>query len=116
VPRIGIVVSYKHRPGTLKEFQEWLAGPGAEMIAKACARDERYLGVYMIEGDPTYSIELRTETEDPSVIDELEVMNTEKLQRGQTAMKLMWRFLDQSVPARIHFTRALHEGVPLADI
>ena len=27
-------------------------------------------------------------------------------------MKLMWRFLDQSVPPRIHFTRPLHEAAP----
>jgi hypothetical protein len=58
MPRIGIIVSYKHRPGMLKELQEWLKGQGPAMLAAACGANERYIGVYMIEGDPTYSIQV----------------------------------------------------------
>jgi hypothetical protein len=116
MPKITIVVSYKHRAGSIKELREWLDGQGATMLANALGRNERYVGVYMIEGDPTYSIQLVTETDDPAVIEELEVVNSEKFQRGQTAMKVMWRFLDQTVPPRIYFTRALHEGTPTADV
>ncbi|HUS17698.1 MAG TPA: hypothetical protein VM536_22105 [Chloroflexia bacterium] len=112
MPTIGIVMSYKHRPGSLKEFQEWLGGQGAAMLAAACGSAEQYIGVYMVEGDPTYSIELRTETTDPDVLEEFDALNTDKFTRGQTAMKIMWRFLDQSVPPRIHLTRSLHEAVP----
>jgi hypothetical protein len=115
MPKITIVVSYKHRPGSIKELKEWLDGQGAAQLLNGMGRNERYVGVYMMEGDPTYSIQLVTETDDPAVIEELEVMNTEKFQRGQTAMKLMWRFLDQTVPPRVHFTRALNEAAPAAD-
>ncbi len=112
MPTIEVVVSYRHRPGTIKEFREWLAGPGKAMLAAALGTHERYVGVYMIEGDPTYSIELRTATSDPDVLEELELLNTDKFTRGETAMKLMWRFLDQSIPPRVHFARALHEASP----
>ena len=112
MPTIGIVVSFKHRPGTIRDLQEWLAGQGAVMLAGTCGPKERYVGMFMIEGDPTYTLEMRSETRDPDVLDELDLLNTEKLTRGQTAMKLMWRFLDQSVPPRVHFTRSLHEAAP----
>ena len=112
MPTIRIVVSYKHRPGLIKEFREWLEGQGATMLSSACGTNERYLGVYMVEGDPTYSIELHTETTDPDVLDELDVLNSPKFSRGQTAQKLMWRFLDQTIPPRVHFTRPLHEVAP----
>lgn len=112
MPTIQIVMSYKHRPGTIKEFQEWLAGQGAAMLSASCGSNERYMGVYMVEGDPTYTIELHTETTDPAVLEEFDALNSEKFTRGQTAMKIMWRFLDQSVPPRIHLSRALHEAAP----
>ena len=112
MPRIGVIVSYKHRPGMLKELQEWLKGQGPAMLAAACGANERYIGVYMIEGDPTYSIQVHTETTDPSVLEDLELLNSTKFTRGQTALKLMWRFLDQSVPPRVHFIRPLHEAPP----
>ena len=41
------------------------------------------------------------------------MLNTDKFTRGQMAMKVMWRFLDQTVPPRVIFTRALHEGSSL---
>ena len=110
--RIGIVVSYKHRPGTVKEFQEWLAGQGAALLRAACGVNEQYIGVYMIEGDPTYTIQLHTATSDPDVLKEFDVVNSEKFTRGQTAMKIMWRFLDQEVPPRVHLIRPLHEAAP----
>ncbi|HMA37640.1 MAG TPA: hypothetical protein VKY74_24515 [Chloroflexia bacterium] len=110
--KIGIIISYKHRPGLVKEFREWLAGNGAAMLASACGSNERYIGVYLMEGDPTYSIQLHTETSDPAVLEEFDVVNSEKFTRGQTAMKIMWRFLDQSVPPRVQLIRPLHEAAP----
>jgi hypothetical protein len=29
-------------------------------------------------------------------------------------MKIMWRFLDQEVPPRVHLIRPLHEAAPAA--
>lgn len=112
MPKIQIVVSYKHQVGKLKELQEWLANSGAAMLASTWGSKESYVGVYMIEGDPTYSIEVRTETDDPNVIEELDKLNTEGFNRGKTAQTLMIRFIDQSVPPRIHFSRPLHEAAP----
>src|SRR5690242_8644689 len=98
MPTIEIVVSYKHQAGKLKEFQEWLQTSGHAMLSSTWGSKERYVGVYMIEGDPTYSIELRTATDDPKVIEELDKLNTEGFNRGKTAQTLMMRFLDMSVP------------------
>ncbi len=79
MPTIGIVVSFKHRPGTIRDLQEWLAGQGATMLASTCGPKEHYLGMFMIEGDPTYTLEMRSETTDPDVLDELDLLNSEKL-------------------------------------
>jgi len=114
MPKIRVVTSYKHRPGMVKEFREWLASQGATMLAASCGPNERYLGVYMMEGDPTYSIQLHTETSDPAVLEELDQVNTPRFTRGQTAMKIMWRFVDQSVPPRVSLIRPLHEAAPVA--
>jgi len=110
--RIGIIISYKHRPGTIKDFKEWLAGQGGTLLAATCGVNERLVGVSMIEGDPTYSIQLHTETSDPAVLEEFDVLNSEKFTRGQTAMNIMWRFLDQSVPPRVHLISSLYEAAP----
>ena len=64
------------------------------MIASACGPNERYIGIYMVEGDPSYTIELHTETNDPKVIEELDRLNTEQFERGQTPLRILWRFLD----------------------
>ena len=68
MPVIGVAVSYKHRPGTVREFREWCAA-GRGHAGHNLGPKERYVGVYMIEGDPTYSLELRTETSDPAVLE-----------------------------------------------
>ena len=80
------------------------------MIASACGPNERYIGIYMVEGDPSYTIELHTETDDPKVIEELDKLNTEQFDRGQTPLRILWRFLDPSFPPRVRFSRPLHEA------
>jgi hypothetical protein len=112
MPPIRIIISYKHRPGAIKELRESLNGGGAALLSAAYSRTEHYVGVYLVEGDPTYSIELHTETQDPAVLEELNLLNSEQFTRGQTAMKIMWRFLDQTAPPRVRLMRPLHEAAP----
>ena len=96
--RIRIITSYRHKVGKLKELKQWLDTAGDQMIASACGPNERYIGIYMVEGDPSYTIELHTETEDPKVIEELDKLNTEQFDRGQTPLRILWRYLDPSLP------------------
>ena len=109
---IRIITSYRHKVGKLKELKQWLANSGDGLIASSCGPNERYIGIYMVEGDPSYTIELHTETADPRVIEDLDQLNTEKFERGQTPMRLMWRFLDTAYPPRVRYTRPLHEPKP----
>jgi hypothetical protein len=108
--RIRIITSYRHKVGKLKELKQWLDTAGDQMIASACGPNERYIGIYMVEGDPSYTIELHTETEDPKVIEELDKLNTEQFDRGQTPLRILWRYLDPSFPPRVRFSRPLHES------
>jgi hypothetical protein len=107
---IRIITSYRHKTGKLKDLKQWLEGAGDSMIAAACGPNERYIGIYMVEGDPSYTIELHTETSDPEIIRELDRLNTEDFQRGQTPLRIMWRFLDPTFPPRVRFMRPLHES------
>lgn len=107
---ITIIVGYRHRTGKLKEMRDWLSGGGYQMIASSIGSGEKYVGFYLIEGDPTYTIELHTTTSNPGVVEELEQLNTERFTRGQTVMKLLWRFVDQTVPPRVRFMREIHEA------
>ena len=109
---IRIITSYRHKVGKLKDLKAWLAVSGHTMLAASCGPHERYVGVYMIEGDPSYTIEVHTLTDDPGVIEDLDQLNTPQFERGQTAMRLMWRFLDPTFPPRVRYARALHEAAP----
>jgi hypothetical protein len=107
---IRIITSFRHKTGRLKDLKQWLDTAGDQMLVTACGPNERYIGIYMVEGDPSYTIELHTETNDPQIIEELDKLNTDKFERGQTPMRIMWRFLDTSYPPRVRFTRPLHEA------
>lgn len=106
---ITIIVAFRHQTGKLKDLRDWLNNGNYQMIASTLGMREKYLGFYLIEGDPTYTIELHSATTNPNIIEELDNLNTENFTRGQTVMKLLWRYVDQTVPPRIRYQRAIHE-------